>query len=86
MYESQTFDVLLKRMLDKIPNSLDKREGSIIYDALAPAANELQNAYINLDIMINEAYADTASRYYLIKKSCRERVTSLFCNKGNRKR
>ena len=69
MYESQTFDVLLKRMLDKIPNSLDKREGSIIYDALAPAANELQNAYINLDIMINEAYADTASRYYLIKRA-----------------
>ena len=69
MYESQTFDVILKRMLDKIPNSLDKREGSIIYDALAPAANELQNAYINLDIMINEAYADTASRYYLIKRA-----------------
>lgn len=69
MYESQTFDVILKRMLDRVSNSLDKREGSIIYDAAAPAANELQNAYINLDIMINEAYADTASRYYLIKRA-----------------
>ena len=68
MYESLTFEVLLKRMLDRVSNSLDKREGSIIYDAAAPAANELQNAYINLDIMINEAYADTASRYYLIKR------------------
>ena len=52
MYESLTFEVLLKRMLDRVSNSLDKREGSIIYDAAAPAANELQNAYINLDIMI----------------------------------
>ena len=69
MYESLTFDVLLKRMLDRVSNSLDKREGSIIYDATAPAANELQNAYINLDIMIDEAYADTASRYYLIKRA-----------------
>ena len=69
MYESLTFEVLLKRMLDRVSNSLDKREGSIIYDAAAPAANELQNAYINLDIMINEAYADTASRYYLIKRA-----------------
>lgn len=69
MYESLTFEVLLKRMLDRVSNSLDKREGSIIYDAVAPAANELQNAYINLDIMINEAYADTASRYYLIKRA-----------------
>lgn len=69
MYESLTFDVLLKRMLGRVSNSLDKREGSIIYDATAPAANELQNAYINLDIMIDEVYADTASRYYLIKRA-----------------
>ncbi len=56
-------------MLDRVSNSLDKREGSIIYDATAPAANELQNAYINLDIMVDEAYADTASRYYLVKRA-----------------
>ena len=69
MYESQTFDVILKRMLDRVSSSLGKREGSIIYDAIAPTANELQNAYIKLDIMIDESYADTASRYYLIKRA-----------------
>ena len=36
MYESQTTETILRRMLDKVPDSLDKREGSIIYDALAP--------------------------------------------------
>ena len=30
MYESQTFDVILKRMLDRVSSSLDKREGSKI--------------------------------------------------------
>ena len=69
MYEAMTFELILKRMLDRIPNTLDKREGSIIYDALAPAANELQNAYINMDIMISEAYADTASREYLMRRA-----------------
>ena len=60
MYESLTFEVLLKRMLERVSNSLDKREGSIIYDASAALLQtSLQNAYINLDIMDNEAYADT---------------------------
>ena len=41
MYEHITFDVILERMMDRVPNNIDKREGSIIYDALAPAAVEL---------------------------------------------
>ena len=43
MYEDITYEVILKRMLDRIPSTMDKREGSIIYDALAPAAIELQH-------------------------------------------
>ncbi|UTW69876.1 hypothetical protein KHA80_02945 [Anaerobacillus sp. HL2] len=33
MYEHQTYEAILARMLDKIPDDIDKREGSIIYDA-----------------------------------------------------
>ena len=72
MYESITFEGILKRMLDRIPNTFDKREGSIIYDALAPSAVELQNMYIQLDTILNETFADTQSREYLIKR-CAER-------------
>lgn len=72
MYENITFESILKRMLDRIPNTFDKREGSIIYDSLASAAIEIQNWYIQLDVVLNEAYADTASRPYLIKR-CDER-------------
>nr|DAY72236.1 MAG TPA: Baseplate J like protein [Caudoviricetes sp.] len=33
MYENQTENIILNRMLEKVPNDIDKREGSIIYDA-----------------------------------------------------
>lgn len=69
MYENVTYEDILRRMLDRIPNNIDKREGSIIYDALAPAAIELQLAYIELDAIVNECFADTASRKYLIRRA-----------------
>ena len=61
-----TFNEILERMLSRVPNSFDKREGSIIYDALAPAALELQRVYIELNSILSDAYGDTASREYLI--------------------
>lgn len=67
-----TYEVILQRMLDRVPNNIDKREGSIIYNALAPAAVELQNMYIELDWILNQSFADTAQREYLIKR-CAER-------------
>ena len=69
MYEHVTYEDILQRMLDRIPNNIDKREGSIIYDALASAAVELQLAYIELDAVMNECFADTASRTYLIRRA-----------------
>ncbi len=72
MYENITFESILKRMLDRIPNTFDKREGSVIYDALASAAIEFKNMYIHNDTVLNESFADTQSREYLIKR-CAER-------------
>lgn len=69
MYETITYEDLLKRMLQRVPADLDKREGSIIYDAMAPAAVELQLMYIELDAVLNELFADTAGREYLIKRA-----------------
>lgn len=58
MFEEMTFENILKRMLDRIPNSMDKRQGSIIYDALAPAAVELTQAYITLDYIYSKLDAN----------------------------
>lgn len=68
-YDSMTFEYILQRMLNRVPDIMDKREGSIIYDALAPAAIELAIMYIEFNSIINESYADTASRDYLIKRA-----------------
>lgn len=75
MYEDITYESILKRMLDRVPGNLDKREGSIIYDALAPAAIELVNMYIELEGILNETFADTASRAYLIKRVAERGLT-----------
>lgn len=67
IFEDKDYDTILKNMLDKVPNTLDKREGSIIYDALAPAAAELAKMYIELEYSINLVFADTAVEEYLDK-------------------
>lgn len=74
MYENITYEDILQRMLDRIPDNMDKREGSIIYDALAPAAVELQLMYIEFDIILTETFADTASREYLIRRAAERGV------------
>jgi uncharacterized phage protein gp47/JayE len=65
VYEHQTFKAILQRMLDQVPNSVDKREGSIIYDALAPAAVELAQMYIELDTNLKLGFAETSSGIYV---------------------
>lgn len=75
MYEEMTYETILKRLLSRINSSLDKREGSIIYDALAPAAAELTQLYMELDVVMNQTFADTASREYLIKRASERGIT-----------
>ncbi|WP_276358398.1 baseplate J/gp47 family protein [Cohnella caldifontis] len=72
MYEQQTYEAILNRMLDRVPNDVDKREGSVIYDALAPAAAELAQMYAELDINDNLSFADTATGDFL------SRITAQF--------
>ena len=67
-----TFNEILERMLSRVSDKFDKREGSVIYDALAPAAWELQLLYVELNTLLTDAYGDTASREYLILR-CGER-------------
>lgn len=69
MFESITYETILRRMLSAVATKVDKREGSIIWDALAPAAAELKMMYIELDRILLETFADTASREYLVKRA-----------------
>lgn len=73
-YEDMEYEVILERMIDRVSDqypNLDTREGSIIYNALAPAALELAVAYTELDNVLSESFVETASREYLLLK-CKE--------------
>ena len=67
-----TYEELLNMALSRVPNDLDKREGSIIYNALAPCCFELAQAYVELETVRNITYADTSTGEDLTLR-CRER-------------
>lgn len=71
MYEV-TYREILERMLNRVSDKFDKREGSVIFDTHSPTALELEILYVELNRMIAEGYGDTASREYLILR-CKER-------------
>jgi len=59
------FETILSRMLSTVPDDIDKREGSIIYDALAPAALMMAEQYYMLSQLADMFFADTASGIWL---------------------
>lgn len=69
MYEHMSVDLILNRMMGRVSNKLDKREASIIFDALSPAAMELQLMYMEFERILKETFGDTASREFLIKRA-----------------
>mgnify|MGYP003293080400 CR=1 FL=1 len=71
-YSEMTFERILQRCLERVPSAVDKREGSIIYDALAPAAVELAILYTELSTILDRANIDTATGLDLDNKA-RER-------------
>lgn len=71
MYEV-TYREILERMLNRVSDKFDKREGSVIFDTHSPTALEFEILYVELNRMIAEGYGDTASREYLILR-CKER-------------
>ena len=63
--DNVTFEQILQNLLSNVPDTVDKREGSVIYDALAPVAAELWKHYSELDVVMDETFADTASLQFL---------------------
>lgn len=76
-FDEFSADFLLERMLSRVDDTRDKREGSIIYDAQAPASIELSLVYMTLDWILKNIYGDTADREGL-KAVARDRALTLF--------
>ena len=72
LYENMTFENIMDRCLSRVAASIDKREGSVVYDAIAPAAAELAIMYIELAYLLDRAFPDTEEGDDLTMK-CQER-------------
>lgn len=64
-FQNKDYDYFLRKMLDAVPDNIDKREGSIIYDALAPAALVMGQQSLDMANVIKETYIKTASGEFL---------------------
>ncbi|GIL32932.1 phage tail protein [Lactobacillus paragasseri] len=64
-FQNKNYDYFLRKMLDAVPDNIDKREGSIIYDALAPAALVMGQQSLDMANVIKETYIKTASGEFL---------------------
>lgn len=69
MFEAMTYENILNDMLSRVTSDVDKREGSVIYDALGPAAYHLSQTYFYLDSYIDLFYLDTAVGEFLDRKA-----------------
>ncbi|MCT1174176.1 baseplate J/gp47 family protein [Lactococcus lactis] len=75
--EFQQFDYnyFLSKALDRVPDGVDKREGSIIFDAISPVAYSFAESAMNMRNVALNAYTQTAVGEYLDYKAA-ERGTS----------
>lgn len=69
MYEDMTYEALLQRALSRLPATIDKREGSMVMNGVAPSMAELAMLYIAADFVFRATYLLTAPREYLIKRA-----------------
>lgn len=59
-FSQQTYRNILQAMLDKIPDSLDKRDTSPVPTALGPAAYTFEGFYLSLNQVQQSAFVQTA--------------------------
>ena len=69
LFADRTYENLLTSALARVSPTLDKREGSMVYNGNAPAMAELAQLYIGLDFVFTATYVATAPREYLIKRA-----------------
>ncbi len=65
MFEDMTYENILADMLSRVTNDVDKREGSVLYDAIAPCAYQLAQTYFYLNNFLDLVSGDTAVGEYL---------------------
>lgn len=63
--QKYTYEYILTEALSKVPDNVDKREGSIIWDALSPCCYEAAKHILYLADIIEQTYIETANGLWL---------------------
>lgn len=84
-FSSMTYEKLMQRCLARVPTTVDKREGAIIYDAMAPAIAELAILYSTLAGEMDRAFPDTATDVDLTNKAKERSVFRLEATQAVRR-
>lgn len=64
-FNEKTYEEILQEKLDSVDDKFDKRESSLIYNALAPNSMETRSMYVFLQYVLDNVFGDTAEREYL---------------------
>lgn len=69
VFSDKTYENLMASALGRVDDSLDKREGSMIFNGNAPCLAELAQMYIALDFILDATFIQSAPREYLIRRA-----------------
>lgn len=69
MFENKTYEALLSSALARVSPAIDKREGSMVMNGVAPSMAELAQLYIAANFVFQATYLLTAPREYLIQRA-----------------
>lgn len=64
-FSNKTYANILAAQLNRVPDTIDKREGSMIQTALGPESWYLEGLYLDLNSVQKNAYAETAGGTWL---------------------
>lgn len=79
------FPAILERMLADVDPELDRREGSVIYDSLAPTATWIAEGYAQLDIALLNGFVETAGGDYIDLRMAEKGMTRRDAVKAQRR-
>lgn len=68
MYEDYTYEAILERMLLTVPDDIDKRPGSLIYDSLSAAAAKMAELYIDMESNLELGFIETSNGMWIDRR------------------
>ena len=67
-YNQETYEAIRERILNRMSNDIDKREGSFVSNMISPVGVEFAKYYMELDNILSIMFLEDATNEYLDKK------------------